>query len=111
MRPVLAAVALACVVSACGASATPGEMSSQRYRSLVAQGEGLTLQDVRDAGGVEEEGLAETFVDEGGAPAPSGATCLLARTTYRESYRGTARFCFDGERLVSAERNRADLDD
>jgi hypothetical protein len=102
---------LGCVVVAgCGVEATPGEMSSRTFRSLDARDD-LTPQEVRDAGGVDDESLARTFVDEGGSPEPSGATCLFARTTYRDSYRGTARFCFDGERVVSVERNRADLED
>jgi hypothetical protein len=109
-RLLVTALACVAVVAGCGVDATPGEMTSQTYRSLVARGDDLTPQDVRDAGGVEDGELARTFVDEGGAVEPSGATCLFARTTYRDRYRGTARFCFDGERVVSAERNRADLD-
>ncbi len=96
-------------VGACQA-ATSGEMTSQTYRSLDARGDRLTADDVREAGGTDDPDLARTFVEEGGRAEPSGASCLYARTTYRDSYRGVARFCFDGATVVSVERNRADLD-
>lgn len=108
-RSALAVLGLA-LVAACGASATPGEMTAQSLRSLEARGDALTPADARDEGAVDDDALARTFLDEGGAPAPSGAVCLYARTTYRDAYRGVARFCFQGDRVVSVERNRADLE-
>lgn len=110
-RGIMAAVAaLVVLLSGCGAEATPGEMSSQTYRSLDASGSDLTAQAAQDKGAIEDESLEQTFLAEGGSPTPEGATCLYAKTTYRTKYRGMARFCFDGEKLVSAERNRADLE-
>ena len=90
-------------------------MDSRTYRSLQAKGADLTVQDVRDAGAVERESLARTFVAEGGsAPAP-GLDCLHAETLNRRTapsaaYPGVARFCFreDGS-LAGVERRRADL--
>lgn len=104
------ALASAAVLSACGGSATPGEMSAQTYRSLDARGDRLTPEIAKDRGATADAALAQTFLDEGGSPEPSGAQCLYAETSYRESYRGVARFCFEGDRVVSVERNRADLD-
>ena len=109
-RGVATALAAAAALAGCGGSATPGEMSAQTYRSLEARGDQLTPETAKDRGATDDDELAQTFVDEGGAPEPSGAQCLYAKTSYRESYRGVARFCFEGDRAVSVERNRADLD-
>lgn len=99
----------AVVLTASCQDATPGAMTSQTYRSLDARGDALTPDAARESGAVDDDALARTFVAEGGAAAPAGASCLYARTTWRDAYRGTARFCFDGDRVVSVERNRADL--
>lgn len=108
-----AAVALALV--GCGAAEpTPGEMSSQSYRNLVAQDD-LTIEKVEAKGGIVSEELERTFLAEGGAPALDVDRCRYARTLYlrtaeEEQYRGTARFCFDAQgRSVSIERNRVDV--
>lgn len=95
---------------ACGGEATPGEMTSQTYRSLEADDD-LTPDEARDRGAVDDDALEQAFMAEGGAPEPADATCLYAATTYRESGRGVARFCFEGGSVVSVERNRSDLDE
>ena len=95
---------------ACGGEATPGEMTSQTYRSLAAD-EDLTPEKARDRGAVDDDALEQTFMAEGGTPEPDGATCLYATTSYREAERGVARFCFEDDAVVSVERNRSDLDE
>ncbi len=109
--------AVALILVGCGAAEpTPGEMSSQSYRNLVAQDD-LTIEKVEAKGGIVSEDLERTFVSEGGAPALDVERCRYARTLYlrtaeEEQYRGTARFCFDAQgRSVSIERNRVDIPD
>ena len=84
-------------------------MTSQTYRSLAAD-DSLTPDEARERGAVDDDALARTFLAEGGTPAPADAECLYAMTTYRESERGPARFCFEGGTVVSVERLRTDLE-
>ncbi len=115
-RAIVLAVSVLALV-ACGATEpTPGEMSSQSYRSLIAKDD-LTIEDVEAKGAIVSEDLERTFVSEGGAPAVDVNRCRYARTLYlrtaeEEQYRGTARFCFDAQgRSVAVERNRVDVPD
>ena len=116
-RRAILVVACALALVACGAAEpTPGEMSSQSYRYLIAQDD-LTIEDVEAKGAIVSEELERTFVAEGGYPARDVNQCRYARTLYlrtaeEEQYRGTARFCFDAQgRSVAVERNRVDVPD
>lgn len=96
-------------LAACASNEGTGEMTTQSYRSLDARGDSLTLEDARAKGAIDSDDLADQFVEEGGAAAPGGATCLYAETTRRDRFLGTARFCeVDG--VVTPERNRLVLD-
>ena len=115
-RALVVAVCALALVACDAAEPTPGEMSSQTYRSLVAQDD-LTIADVEAAGAIVSEDLERTFVDEGGFPARDVNRCRYARTLHlrtaeEHQYRGTARFCFDAQgRSVSIERHRVDVPD
>lgn len=93
----------ALVLVACSSQVTPGEMSTQAYRSLDARGADLTLEDARGKGATQSDDLARRFRAEGGAEAPAGAECLHAALSRRGADRGIARFCDTGG-VVTAER-------
>lgn len=91
-----------------------GRIDAREYRSLAAD-DGLTYDEGRDAGLVDDGRLADLHAREGGTAAPQGQRCLYAVTLYRRTveakqYRGTARFCFGTDDVVtSVDRRRADL--
>jgi hypothetical protein len=87
-------------------------MTADQYRSLRAQQDSLTADQVESRGGSRDPDLARRWAAEGGAPAAAGLRCFYAETTYRTRYRGVARFCFDRSgHAISVERHRADLPD
>lgn len=91
-----------------------GRIDAREYRSLAAD-DGLTYDEGLEAGLVDDGRLADLHAQEGGAAAPQGQRCLYAVTLYRRTvedkqYRGTARFCFGADDVVtSVDRRRADL--
>ena len=91
-----------------------GRIDAREYRSLAAR-EDLTYDEGLEAGLVDDGRLADLYSLEGGTAMPQGERCLYAVTLYRRTveekqYRGTVRFCFGADDVVtSVDRRRADL--